>query len=448
MNSQMSKSLERAVDEYKKLTPKSKALYERASHLIPGGSTRSSSFFEPYPIYQVQGASTHVWDVDGVQRIDFDCNYTVLIHGQCFPAIVQAITHQAVESHCFASPTQQEIVLAELIGARVPSIEMLRFTSSGSEAAMLAIRAARAFTGRDKIAKFVGSYHGSSELVSLNTPWLQNGPDEGDFIQAQPDGPGIARSTTETVIPLPFNDIQTVRRVLERHRGQVAAVIVEPVLGAGGLIPPLDDFLPQLQEITKRVGALLVFDEVITFRLSYGGAQSLYGVCPDLTLLGKIIGGGLPVGAVGGRRDVMSVFDVTLPGGIRHSGTYNANPMTMAAGIACLQALTQDSFCRMAELSRDLVNRGCAVLHDHRVPATISLVESLFNVQAVPSPARQHSELLGQDREVLRTLHLGLLNAGILLTPTGMGCISTVTTSAEVNAFIDALRFTLGRYFI
>jgi glutamate-1-semialdehyde 2,1-aminomutase len=441
-------SLETAVADYRRRTAVSAALYERARSHFPAGSTRSASFFDPYPLYLERGQGARVWDVDGTERTDFDSNYTVLVHGHGFGPIVEAVTAQAARATCFASPTSLELTLAEMIKGRLPSIEQMRFTSSGTEASLVAVRGARAFTGREKVAKFVGGYHGSGDFAAIQTPWQYGGGESATSLRTDPDGPGVTRAVTEAAITLPFNDIDGVRRILAREAKDVALVIVEPVLGAGGLIPAERAFLAALREITAELKILLAFDEVITFRLGYGGAQGLYDVTPDLTLLGKIIGGGLPVGAVGGRRDVLSVFDITAPGTIRHSGTYNANPMTAAAGIACLSALDRASFARMSALSNDLGERCRALISDRGIAAAVSVVESLFNVQAVPRVARQHSELLAHDKATLRTIHLGLLNAGVLLTPSGMGCVSTVTNAADVDAFVDGLRFALDRYFV
>jgi glutamate-1-semialdehyde 2,1-aminomutase len=438
-------NLDVAVADYRERTRRSAELFSRARKHLPGGSTRTASFFEPYPAYLERGEGAVVWDVDGNRRIDFDANYGVLIHGQCFTPVVERIRAQAGTAHCFASPGPLEVDLAELIKARLPSIQLLRFTTSGTEAAALAIRAARAFTGREKIAKFAGGYHGSSEAVAVNTPGTDLAPDGRGGVLAQPDGPGVSSANAGQVIVLPFNDIDGVRGALAAHRDEVAAVIVEPVLGAAGLIRPRDGFLASLHELAARCGALLILDEVMMFRLGYHGAQGVFGVSPDLTLLGKVIGGGLPVGAVGGRADVMSAFDITATRAIRHSGTYNANPLTAAAGIATLEHLTPGRFARLRHLADRLVEGATRVLREAGVPASLAQAESMFNLHALPAPATTYAEIRRQDRALLKALHLGLLAAGIQITPTGMGSLSTVMDESHVDAFVEALRHAARR---
>jgi glutamate-1-semialdehyde 2,1-aminomutase len=439
-------NLDRAVADYRERTRSSAALFERARNHFPGGSTRTASFFEPYPSYLERGDGAYVWDVDGNRRIDFDGNFGLLIHGQCFPPIVERMRSQAATAHCFAAPAPHELGLAELLKARLPSVQHLRFTTSGTEAATLAIRAARAFTGRQKIAKFAGGYHGSSDSTSLSTPGTELAPDGHGGILTRPDGPGISPAAVRDVVTLPFNEVEAVRQALAQHQDEIAALIIEPVQGAAGLIRPRDGFLTALRELTAKCGALLIFDEVMMFRLAYNGAQGLYGVSPDLTLLGKLIGGGLPVGAVGGRADVMAAFDATAAGFIRHSGTYNANPMTAAAGIVCLEHLPPEAFTRLRHHADSLLEGASRVLHDKRIPASLAQAESMFNLHGLPSPATTCAELRRQDRELTRTLHLGLLTAGVQLTPSGMGCISTVMDETHVSAFVDALRFVVNRY--
>jgi glutamate-1-semialdehyde 2,1-aminomutase len=438
--------LDLAEADYRERTPRSAGLFARASRHFPGGSTRVAAFFEPYPAYLQRGEGAYVWDVDGNRRLDFDANFGLLIHGQCFPPVVERVRAQAGSAHCFAAPTPLEIEWAEAIKARLPSVQRLRFTASGSEAAALAVRAARAFTARAKIAKFTGGYHGSSDVAALNTPGSTTALDEGGSVRAAADGPGLTAATVREVIALPFNDEDGVRRVLARHAGEIAAVFIEPVQGAAGLIAPRDGFLGVVRELASAAGALLVFDEVMMFRLSFHGAQGLFGVSPDLTLLGKLIGGGLPVGVLGGRADVMAVFDATAEGSIRHSGTYNGHPLAAAAGLACMEHLTPDKFDVLRRRAGVLVARANDVLRERRVPASWAHVESMFNLHGSAVPACTYEERQGQDRTLARTLHLGLLNAGIQLTPSGMGSVSTVMDDTHVEAFVDALRFVVRRY--
>ncbi|HET9221861.1 MAG TPA: aspartate aminotransferase family protein, partial [Roseiflexaceae bacterium] len=324
---------------YHDSTPRSQALYQRATGALPGGNTRTTLYMQPYPFYFDHGSGCRVYDADGNERLDFINNYTSLILGHAHPKVVAAVERQVGRGLSAAAPTELEVALAEAIKERLPSIDLLRFTNSGTEATMLALRAARAYTGREKIAKIIGSYHGSHDYASAD-PATANA--------------GIPESVVDTLVMLPFNDPQAAEQIVERHRHELAAVIVEPVMGAGGVIAAEPKFLQTLRAITARHGIALIFDEVIAFRLGYHGAQGRYGITPDLTTLGKIIGGGLPVGAVGGREALMACFDPRRPGAIGHGGTFNGNPMTMAAGLATLEELTSATYEHLEALGRDL----------------------------------------------------------------------------------------------
>jgi glutamate-1-semialdehyde 2,1-aminomutase len=406
---------------YLEQTPRSRALWERACESLPGGNTRTTIHQAPHPLYIVSGEGCRVTDVDGVERVDFINNYTSLILGHRHPSVVQAVQRQADRVMSVAASSELEIELAERIKERVPSIELVRFGNSGTEATMLAIRAARAFTGRDTIATFAGGYHGSHDYAASipGEPTLPVG------------GPGIPDAVARTVVVAPCNDVEATRASLAPHLNDLAAVIVEPVLGAGGVVPATGEFLSFLRTLTNDVGALLVFDEVISFRVGYHGAQGKVGVAPDLTTLGKIIGGGLPVGAFGGRADVMALFDPQAPRRIPHGGTFNANPLTAAAGLATLAEMTPDRYEALDVLASDLTDRLAGVLAQSGVDAAITRAGSLFNLHLA-------------DGQLAPELHLALLNHGILLTPRGMGCLSTAITGAEVDLFAEALRRSLS----
>lgn len=391
---------------------RSAELYERALGSLPGGNTRTTIFHEPHPVYAVRGEGCRVWDADGVERIDFISNYTSLILGHCHPRVVEAVRRQAGELMSVAAPTELEIELAERIRERLPSVERLRFCNSGTEATMLAFRVARAFTGRDKVAVFAGGYHGSHDYAA-SIPGHSS---------LAPGGPGIPERVAGTLVVAPFDDVEGTRAVLEQHVDELAAVIVEPVLGSGGVLPASREFLSFLRDVTRAAGALLVFDEIISFRVGYHGAQGRFGVTPDLTTLGKIVGGGLPVGALGGRGGVLALFDPRSEGGIGHGGTFNANPLTMAAGLATLEELTPGVFDVLESLAT-LVVEGV----NARTEASATAVGSLFRVGL-------------DDPSGLPDLHRALLAKGILFTPRGMGCVSTPMTSAETDAFVDAVR--------
>jgi glutamate-1-semialdehyde 2,1-aminomutase len=403
-------------ERYERTTSRSHALWDRAVDSLPGGNTRTTIFHDPYPVYLARGAGCRVVDVDGVERIDFINNYTSLVLGHCHPRVVEAVREQAGMLMSAAAPNELEVELAETIRERLPSIEQLRFANSGTEATMLALRAARAFTGRGAIAAFAGAYHGSHDYAA-SVPASPTAP---------PGGPGVPRAVAETVVVCPFNDGERTRDVLAAHLDDLAAVIVEPVLGAGGVVPATTEFLSSLRELTSEAGALLVFDEVISYRVGRGGAQGRYGIEPDLTTLGKVIGGGLPVGAFGGRGDVMALFDPRSRDGIGHGGTFNANPLTMAAGLATLSELTPACYEELEALTEGLVRRLAEL-----PPLSVRHVGSLFRIA------------VGDDR-LQQELNVALLNRGILLTPRGMGCLSTPMTTVELDAFVDATRAGLA----
>jgi glutamate-1-semialdehyde 2,1-aminomutase len=420
-------------ERHSELTPESRALWERALRSLPGGNSRTTIFHDPYPLYAASGEGCRVTDVDGVERVDFISNYTSLALGHCHPRVVDAVRRQAGLLMSAAAASELEIEMAERIGERLPSVELVRFANSGTEATMLAIRAARAFTGREVIGVFAGAYHGTHDYaVSI--------PADADVA---PGGPGVPGGVAGSIVVAPFNDVETTRAVLEPRLDDLAAVVVEPVLGAGGVIPAEADFLAFLRELTEHAGALLVFDEVIAFRIGYHGAQGWYGVTPDLTALGKIIGGGLPVGAFGGRADVMTLFDPRRERYLTHGGTFNANPLSMAAGLATLAELTPETYTRLEALAVELRTKLERLFADAGVPATVNQIGSLFNIHFTDGPVRTHSEVRAADTALVRELHLALLDNGILFTPRGMGCLSTPMTSAEIDAFVEATRVGL-----
>jgi glutamate-1-semialdehyde 2,1-aminomutase len=419
-----------AAGRYARLSGASRALWERALASLPGGNTRTTIFHDPHPVYLVRGQGCRVVDVDGVERIDFVNNYTSLVHGHCHPRVVEAVRRQATLLMSAATPSELEVEMAETLRARLPSIELVRFANSGTEATMQAIRAARAFTGRSQILTFAGAYHGTHDYAS-SIPADPARP---------PGGAGIPEGAARSVLVAPFNDPDAARAVVEPHVEDLAAIVVEPVLGAAGVIPAEEGFLPFLRELADAAGALLVFDEVIAFRIGYHGAQGRYGVRPDLTALGKIIGGGLPVGAFGGRADVMALFDPRDERRLGHGGTFNANPLSMAAGLAALAELTEDAFERLDRLGAVLEHELDRAAAEWGRPACVTRAGSLFNVHLREGPIRNHGDVLAGDVRGLRRLHLALLGNGILFTPRGMGCLSTPMTSAEVEAFVDAVR--------
>jgi glutamate-1-semialdehyde 2,1-aminomutase len=365
----------------------------------------------PYPPYIAEGSGLLVRDVDGNPYRDFLGNYTSLILGHAHPAVVAAVERQARRGSAFAAPTETEVELAEELTARIPSLERVRFTTSGTEATMFAIRAARAFTRRPLVGRFDGAYHGTHDTAMAGTP-------------------GVPPETSGLVVDLPWNDLEGVEATLRATSHDIAAVIVEPVQGAGGVREASPTFLAGLRDLTERIGAILIFDEVISFRLGRGGGQGLAGVTPDLTTLGKIIGGGYPLAAFGGRADLMDQFDARRAGALSHGGTYNGNPVAAAAGLATLHLLDDDAFGRLDALGARL---RAAVPEIHGVG-------SLFQIHA--PGATGHATATGAADPA--ATFLGLLLEGFYVAPRGMGAIPLVATETDVDDLAAAVSRVLA----
>jgi glutamate-1-semialdehyde 2,1-aminomutase len=421
---------------------RSAALFERARRVLPGGNTRTTVFNPPHPLYLVAGQGCRVTDADGQTRLDMLNNYTSLLHGHAHPEVLAAAQAQLARGTAFAGPTELEVELAELITARVPAIERIRFTNSGTEGVMMAIKAARGYTGRPKVAKFEGLYHGTYDPaeVSVNPPLGAIGDPDGPIGVAETAG--LAPGTLESTVVLPYNHPEAVERIVEREAASLAAVIVDPLPNNAGFPDPLPGFLPFLRELTHKHGILLIADEIISFRVGYQGASAGFGIRPDLVTLGKIIGGGLPVGAVGGSAEVMSVFDPTSgKPRVPHGGTFNANPVTMAAGVAAMRLWTEAAVARLEQLGDDLRQRANWVLDETGVAFKLRGQGSLFRIMPRQSGADYRSGVPGPSALAQRReLHLRLLGQGVLTSPTGLGCLSTVMADGEVTEMVEAIR--------
>jgi glutamate-1-semialdehyde 2,1-aminomutase len=408
------------VAQYLARTPRSAAAFERATRSLPGGSTRTTIYSAPYPPFMARGAGIRTWDLDGNEYRDFLGNYTSLILGHAHPDVVAAVEAQVRRGSAFAAPTEAEVELAEVIRARLPSVERIRFTNSGTEATMFAIRAARAFTGRPLLAKLELAYHGTHDVAVAWTP-------------------GVPRQTSDTVVEIPWGDPGGVERALAGREGELAAIIIEPVQGAGGVRAAEPDFLRFLREYTTRVGALLIFDEVIAFRIGPNGAQGrLGGIRPDLTTLGKIIGGGYPSGAFGGREDVMAQFDARRTGALVHGGTFNGNPVSAAAGLATLRYLTPERYADLERLGDRLRAALAAGIERAGLDARVGGIASIF--QVFPGSSLVPPDGLSPQA----ALFIGLLLDGFHLAPRGMGALATPTTDADVDDLVSAGLARLG----
>jgi len=442
----MNPQLEKIQQSYREWTRKSQELAKPAKELMPGGDTRTTAHYLPYPAFMERGEGCRLFDADGHTYLDFMNNFTSLIHGHAHPKIIAAIDEQVRRGTAFAAPTESQTQLAEMVCRMLPSMDQVRFCSCGSEATLMAARAARAFTGKQKIMKMEGGYNGNHDLGEISLVPLQ--PAAGPLEEPNtllPDK-GVALSSVADTITVPFNEPEIARQLIKKHKDEAAAIILEPMLGGLGMIPPKPDYLKQLREITTENDVLLILDEVITLRLAPGGMQEIYNVKPDLTATGKIIGGGLPIGAFGGRREIMQQFNPELPDFMWHASTFSGNPLTMAAGIAALNELTPEVYDRLNKLGDSLRDKFNAAFQECGIKGQAigmgSLVNLHFNHQPIHN-ARDSVQGFFNSGPLTMHLHLAMIQKGIFPASRQMYCISTPMTEKEIDQAADALLETL-----
>ncbi len=417
---------------------RSKTLMARAEALIPGGvnsPVRAAKAVGGDPPFIARGQGARVTDVDGNTYLDYVASWGPLICGHAHPEVVEAVARAAERGTSFGAPTEAEVTLAERIVEFVPGVEVVRLVNSGTEATMSAVRLARAVTGRPMIVKFDGAYHGHADsfLVAAGS---------GLATLGIPSSPGVPEALTNLTVSLPYNDLEAVRRAMTDHAQRIAAVIVEPVAGNMGVIPPAAGFLEGLREACDRAGALLIFDEVITgFRVGLGGAQGLYGVTPDLTCLGKIIGGGLPVGAYGGRAELMN--RLAPVGDVYQAGTLSGNPLAVAAGSAVLDIASRPGFYESLEaVSADLTARLAAVFETAGLPVTINRVGSMFTVFFTDGPVTDWTGAARADAGRYAAYWRAMLAGGVYLAPSAFEAafVGSAHGPAEIAQTVEAAR--------
>lgn len=408
---------------------RSEEITERLRSVLPGGDTRTSTFFAPFPIVMERGEGYRLWDVDGNSYVDLLNNFTSLVHGHAHPKIVAAVRNQARSGLSFSAPHVSQAELAERIVDRVDSVEQVRFTNSGTEAVLQAVRAARTITGRDHIVKAHGGYHGSWEQVPMTSDNML----------------GTPQAVKDLIEWVDLNDVGQLEETMTRCGDEVAAVLLEPVMGAGGVIETSSEYAAAARRLADRHGALLICDEVIALRLARAGYQSVLGVRPDLTTMGKIIGGGLPVGALGGSTEVMAVFDPRSPSHIDHGGTFNGNPMTMAAGCVSLDLLTTEEIDRINALGADLAARLRDRLAEAQVPGTVTSVGSLLHVHLGSSDQVHTYRGLNDDLDLQDRFHAACLSDGIYFARRGLMNVSTVMDEGVVASISVAVGRALER---
>ncbi len=416
--------------DYRIDTAESRKLSERLRRVLPAGDTRSVTYYPPYPLALARGQGCHVWDVDGNSFIDLLNNYTSLIHGHAHPQIVAALRDQLPLGTAFPAPGVLQAELAERIVGRVRSVEQVRFTNSGSEAVMQAVKLARAHTGRVEIVKAVGGYHGSWEQVPM-TSGAGGAGDVPDFV-------------AHIVHMVPFNDLDALEHLMSERGERIAALLFEPVLGEG-VIPGDPAFFAGARSVADRYGSLLITDEVVSFRLAPGGYQSVLGIEPDLTTFGKIIGGGLPVGAVGGREDVMRHFAPDRAPFVSHSGTFNGNPLTMAAGCASLDLLPAAEIDRINALGSKLAGELDRLLNAHGLRGPVTVCGSLIHLHLEAAEEIRTFDDVNLASEQLARLHLACLDEGVYFAPRGVMNISTVLDDAAFGEAVASFERASAR---
>ncbi|MEM8757934.1 MAG: aspartate aminotransferase family protein [Planctomycetota bacterium] len=422
---------------------RSAELFERAQRVLPGGVSRNTVLRSPHPAYADFGAGCRITDLDGVSRIDFSNNMASLIHGHAHPAITAAVTEQLARGTAFMMATEAEIEFAEHLCGRCESFEKLRFVNSGTEAIMVALKAARAFTGRAKIAKVEGAYHGGydyAEVSQAPTPETWGSVGEPNSV---PLAHGTPRSALDDVVVLPFNDTQRAIDRLEANKDDLACILLDLMPHRVGLNPAEPEFIRAIGAWAERNGVLIVLDEVITFRSEFGGLQQRYDIRPDLTAIGKIIGGGFPIGALAGRSDVIGVMN-PAGGNYRfpHSGTFSANPISTTAGLAAMRAFDTAEVDRLAGLARRAIDGIHTAARETGASACVTGTGSMFRVHMKPTPPRNYREafLTQEESARLKTLLDHLFDSGFIMINTCTATLSTPMGEAEVDALIGAMR--------
>ena len=422
-------------------TSVSAELYERALRTLPGGVSRNTVLRMPHPLYVDHASGCRVTDIEGVEHIDFANNMASLIHGHAHPAIVEAVSGQLSKGTAFTLATEIEIEYAEHLCGRSVSFERLRFVNSGTEAVMGALKAARAFTGRPKVAKVEGAYHGLYDFAEVSQTSNPSNWGSEEKPQSVPVAHGTPAMVLENVVIIPFNDPKRATAILDEHKGEIACVIVDPMPHRVGLVAADPDYIDALRTWTANDGALLVFDEVITFRTEYGGFQERYHVVPDLTAMGKIIGGGFPVGAIAGSSDVMEVMNPLAPS-VRfpHSGTFSANPVTMTAGLVAMQMFDPEAVDVLNTLALRAVEGVRRAITDTGIDACITGGGSMFRVHLKAEPPRNHREAFATPEEARRLGALldHLFDSGFMMINTCSATLSTAMDEAEIDALVDA----------
>ena len=421
---------------------KSKELYDEAVKVMPGGVNSPARAFKSvgdHPLFIDHAKGARLYDVDGNEFIDYSLSFGPLILGHADDKVVKSVQDAAVKGTSFGAPTELETTMAELVMERVPSIEMVRMVSSGTEATLAALRLARGYTGRSKILKFEGCYHGHSDSLLIKAG-------SGVATLGLPDSPGVPEGTAKNTITVPYNDEASLTEAFDKFGDDIAAVIMEPVAGNMGVVPPVEGYLQFVRDLTEKNNTLLIFDEVMTgFRVGYNSAQGYFGITPDLTCLGKVIGGGLPVGAYGGKKEIME--RIAPSGDIYQAGTLSGNPLAMSAGLATLNQLTEESYDYFGKLADQLEAGLKKVFAKHDQPITVNRAGSMIGFFLTEGPVTDFDSANTSDLELFRAMYQALLDEGVYLPPSqfeGM-FLSTKHTEADIETTINAFDKALSK---
>lgn len=419
---------------------RSAQLFSRGRRVFPGGVTRATVEKDPVPVYVAGGEGAYVFDADGNRLLDLNNNFTTLIHGHGYPPVAEAVSAILRTGTCFANPTEHEIALAELLASRIPAMEQVRFVNSGTEAVMFAIKAARAFTGRSSIVRFEGAYHGSYDWAETGRDCLHANDGSGRRVP-RPGYKGAPPAVADGVLVLDFNDVENIEQSLAPRAADIAAILIDPMPSRAGLLEPSPDFIEALSAAARRYGILVIADEVLNLRQGFAGASARYGLEPDLVATGKIIGGGFPIGAVGGSIDVMSVFgtDDRAPL-VPQGGTFSANPVSMVAGRVAMDALTPEAFDRLEQLGERMRDGLARIAHKRDAAFSVSGAASLFRIhpkKTVPADFRS-AIMTPEERAIMRALSRHILTHGVLMPFDAAACLSTPMTEADIDSVIAA----------
>ena len=417
----------RIFDEYREKFPVSKERHQKIINYIPGGATRSLSYFKPFPIHIEYGKGAYVFTPEGHKLFDITNAYGALVLGHGDPDVVKAVCQGIGRGSQYSTPTMGQYKLAKLLCERVAGFDKIRFVNSGTEATLFALRTARAFTGKDKIIKMAGGFHGTHDCVAAST--------KKNVITA-----GIPKGMTEDMLEVRFNDFGALEKTVKENADRLAAVIMEPFLGAGGIVLPEKGYLQFVRDITERYNVLLIFDEIFSFRVHEGGCQTLYGVTPDITTVGKVVGGGLPIGVFGGKEEIMNIYShekTKTP--LYHSGTFNGYETVMQAGYAAMKKYDAPAIAKINELGAYFQTNLLKIFSDNALNIHSNQIGSLLNMHFVNKEATTHEIVLESEEKLHELMHISLLNKGIFTIPRGLFVLSCVMTKDEIDSLVNKI---------